>query len=52
MKKSEFFELVREHAGETVPTFSLFSGEAWSDFSEYVSSQNNVSNVNPLPALT
>ena len=41
----------REHAGEMDPTLSLFSGEAWSHFGEYVSSQNNVSNINPLSTI-
>jgi len=39
--------LHREHAGEIDPTLSPFSGEAWSHFGEYVSSQNNISSVNP-----
>jgi hypothetical protein len=39
--------LYREHAGKIDPTFSLFNGEAWSHFCEYVSSQNNIASVNP-----
>jgi hypothetical protein len=39
--------LHREHAGKIDLTFSLFSGEAWSHFCEYVSSQNNIASVNP-----
>jgi len=39
--------LHREHAGEIDPTLNLFSGEAWSQFGEHVSSPNNISSVNP-----
>jgi hypothetical protein len=39
--------LHREHTGEIDPVLGLFNVEAWSHFGEYVSSQNNISSVNP-----